>query len=321
VVRIVVRWLREALDAEGRLAQSFRTLLLSPGRLSRQYVDGQRASQLSPVRLLAASLFMTTALLWGGGTVLGFVMDGLNVELPLEEGELSVDQIPESMPRIDFSSDDDQRIIVFGPGFHYYRFEGPGIEAEEYVDTVALPDIEECEGWQSFGCLADEFDATWASRQAQSDFAMTLGIDGPDDTASILETVFRTLVITGVCMIPVVWLLGAAGRTWVDATVIIVHWSAVAILLLGVLALAALPLSLATGAQIEDLIGPMMLVHGVAVPAYLAFALRGHYDLGWWSTLWRGVAVLVVYQLVIVLVFGVALDLLNTLDAMNAARG
>ncbi len=56
--RLVVRWLREALDLDGRLFASLRLLVTRPGALSRAYMQGRRTDYLGPLRLLAVCFFV-----------------------------------------------------------------------------------------------------------------------------------------------------------------------------------------------------------------------------------------------------------------------
>jgi hypothetical protein len=71
----------EMLHVDGRIVQSISRLLLSPGFLTREYIQGRRARWISPIRLY----LVFSVLFFGVSALTGFRV-GLNSDAPREPG-------------------------------------------------------------------------------------------------------------------------------------------------------------------------------------------------------------------------------------------
>jgi hypothetical protein len=49
--RLLQEWLHEYLELDGKIVRTMRLLLLSPGRLTKEFLEGKRARYISPIRL------------------------------------------------------------------------------------------------------------------------------------------------------------------------------------------------------------------------------------------------------------------------------
>lgn len=300
--------LHGVMHFDGRIWRTLPLLLVNPGRLTREWIQGKRTRYVSP---LAAFLF-TVFLMFFAFSFLG-----------LGDGVVRVDQIDE---RIAAQREDvaEARADVAAAEAELARIADP--TAREMQETaVALSRRNLAQEETRLQLLLDEqagrplakrddglTPGSWqatlsdAVRAGEVSVSTTSGsfdekvrkkLLNPDLALyKIQQTFYKFAFMLVPLSIPAVALLFAwkRGFTWYDHGVFVLYsLTFMALLFMGLTVVDRLPQWLGT---------PLAIAGTVAAPAHMFAQLKGTYGLRWPSALWRTVA-LTILSLIVLLVF------------------
>jgi hypothetical protein len=278
------------LHLDGKLSRTLPLLAFRPGKLTRRYIEGERASFVSPMSMFLFSVFAMFAV---------FQMVGIGVPTSLEGG-VGLSEAPEVVKREARAEIErlDAEIAALEPG-----------DAERMVLESDRADLEqtirEFEEFETNGLMdGSEFRFDLTGFEAIDKGLLKKWRENPGLMLYKLQAngyKFSWLLIP--LSIPFVWLLFAWRRGFkaYDHAVFVTYS-------LAFMSLLFITMSLVNAAGLG--VGATMTLFTVAAPLHLYKHLRYSYALSRFSTLWRFVALLF-FMLVVVMLFLQALVLLG----------
>ena len=277
-------FLHGVLHFEGKIWRTLPLLAWKPGELTRRYVDGQRASFISPVALFLFCVFLmfaTVSLLGGLGTMPEEAKKDIAAELKTDRNKLAVLQTQRNGASGPVAAKLDEKIADI-------QYE---IKAEEAVERGEInPNALDINTAGLAPSLGD------AVRKAQKN---------PELVAYKLKTnayKFSWLIIP--LSVPFVWLLFAFNRRFrVYDHTIFVTYSLCFMMLLVIVGMPLQAVGLTSLASLLWLIPPFHMYR----------QLKGAYGLTTWGAVWRA-SLLTMFAFIVIALFAALLIGLGTVE-------
>jgi hypothetical protein len=282
--------LHGVMHFDARIWRTLPLLLLNPGRLTREWIQGKRTRYVSPLALFLFTVFlMFFALSFGGGNM----VEVESLDDRIASARTGVTELEASIAETEAS------VAAGEPGA------GAALGGLQTGLTAARERLTSLEAAQTAGPRADGLSpGSWQAEVADAveDRRVTIGIGDKKFREKILQklsnpdfalykvqqTLYKFAFLLVPLSIPFVWLLFVwrRGFTWYDHGVFVLYsLTFMAILSMGIGLVDTLSgdgddWREATGATIGSLLA-------LTVPAHMFAQLKGTYSLGWFSALWR----------------------------------
>ncbi len=287
--------LHGVLHFDARIWRTLPLLLLNPGRLTREWIQGKRTRYVSPLAIFLFTVFLMFFLM-------SFSGQGAIQTTPLE------DRIA------DARQDVEQARAALVEAQSQVDAEAPGAEGVVAGLTSALEGAERrvtnLEAARTAGPRADGYEpGSWQAEMSDlvRDGNVTIGVGDKKFQQKILEklqnpdfafykvqqTLYKFAFLLVPLSIPFVWLMFAwrRGFTWYDHGVFVLY--SLTFMAIFTMGLSLLDWIAGNGrGWWEATVGSIAGLLTLAVPVHMFAQLKGTYSLGWFSALWRAVVLL-----------------------------
>ncbi|KPF79119.1 hypothetical protein IP78_09730 [Brevundimonas sp. AAP58] len=282
--------LHGVLHFDARIWRTLPLLLLNPGRLTREWIQGKRTRYVSPLAIFLFTVFLMFFLMSFGG---GGVVNVATLDERIATAREAVTQAEAAVVEA-------ERDVAVGE---------PGAEAVlagmRTAAEAARGELTRLEEARTAGPRADGYaPGSWQASVADAvrDGNVTIGVGDKKFQEKILEklsnpdfafykvqqTLYKFAFLLVPLSIPFVWLLFVLKRgfTWYDHGVFVLYsLTFMAIFFMGLSMLDRIAGTdenwwQATVAGIGSILG-------LGVPVHMYAQLKGTYSLGWFSALWR----------------------------------
>jgi hypothetical protein len=275
---------------DARIWRTLPLLLLNPGRLTREWIQGKRTRYISPLAIVLFTVFLMFFVLSFGG---GNMVEVESLDDRIASARTGVTELEASIAETEAS------VAAGEPGA------GAALGGLQTGLTAARERLTSLEAAQTAGPRADGLSpGSWQAEVADAveDRRVTIGIGDKKFREKILQklsnpdfalykvqqTLYKFAFLLVPLSIPFVWLLFVwrRGFTWYDHGVFVLYsLTFMAILSMGIGLVDTLSgdgddWREAMGATIGSLLA-------LTVPAHMFAQLKGTYSLGWFSALWR----------------------------------
>ena len=253
---------------EGKIWRTLPMLAWQPGRLTREYIDGKRASYVSPIALFLFVVFLTFALFNLVGDPINFdAKDKAQIAVDTDKGSAELEQrraeLETELATARAAGKPTERIVAEIEGV---KLATDGIEAAK---RGRIPDKIVTSTDPAQRGLADRVNATWTKAK-----------DNPELAAYKLQSsAYKYSWLLIPLSVPFVWLLFPFSRRFhlYDHTVFVTY------------SLCFMMIALAAGTAISVWTTLDALVAAIFLypPFHLYRQLRGTYGLGGFGAMWR----------------------------------
>jgi hypothetical protein len=295
LLHLVEEVLHGVLHFDARIWRTLPLLLLNPGRLTREWIQGKRTRYVSPLAIFLFTVFLMFFLLsFGGGSVVEVA--------PIEE---RIAGAREAVAEAQAAVAEAERDVAAGEPGAEGVLAGMRTAAE-----AAQGQLDRLEEARTAGPRADGYaPGSWQAGVADAvrDGNVTIGVGDKKFQEKILEklsnpdfafykvqqTLYKFAFLLVPLSIPFVWLMFAwkRGFTWYDHGVFVLYsLTFMAIFTMGLSLLDRIAGTEENWWQIA--VGSIGGILTLAVPVHMFAQLKGTYSLGWFSALWRTMVLL-----------------------------
>jgi hypothetical protein len=287
--------LHGVLHFDARIWRTLPLLLLNPGRLTREWIQGRRTRYVSPLAIFLFTVFLMFFLLSFGG---GSVVEVAPLEERIADARVAVTEAQAAVAEA-------ERDAAAGEPGAEGVLAGMRTAAE-----AAQGQLDRLEEARTAGPRSDGFEpGSWQAGMADAvrDGNVTIGIGDKKFQEKILhklanpefafykvqQTLYKFAFLLVPLSIPFVWLMFAwkRGFTWYDHGVFVLYsLTFMAIFTMGLSLLDRIAGAEENWWQIT--VGAIGGILTFAVPVHMFAQLKGTYSLGWFSALWRTVVLL-----------------------------
>jgi hypothetical protein len=287
--------LHGVLHFDARIWRTLPLLLLNPGRLTREWIQGKRTRYVSPLAIFLFTVFLMFFLLSFGGSP---VINAVPLDERIAEARAAISDLEESVAEAEAAAAQGEigaeaTARALRGGLIGAQTELADLEAERTAGPRA--DGYQPGSWQAsitdsvrdgnvrIGVGDSKFREKILQKLSNPDFAFY----------KVQQTLYKFAFLLVPLSIPFVWLMFAwkRGFTWYDHGVFVLYS-------LTFMALFTMGLSLLDriagdeGDWWEATVGSIGGLLTLAVPVHMFAQLKGTYSLTWLSALWRTVALL-----------------------------
>lgn len=290
LLHLVEEVLHGVLHFDARIWRTLPLLLLNPGRLTREWIQGKRTRYISPLAIFLFTVFLMFFIMsFGGASIvdtpslddqIADAQQGLadaraalaEADSDLQAGEPGAAGVKAGMEAAVAAAE--RRVATLeeartsGPREDGYA---PGSWQAEMADAVR-------DGNVNIGIGDEKFQEKILHKLANPEFAFY----------KIQQTLYKFAFLLVPLSIPFVWLLFAwkRGFTWYDHGVFVLYsLTFMAIFTMGLSVLDRIAGD--GGGWWEVTFGSIGSILTLAVPVHMFAQLKGTYALGWFSALWR----------------------------------
>jgi len=288
--------LHGVLHFDARIWRTLPLLLLNPGRLTREWIQGKRTRYVSPLAIFLFTVFLMFFLLsFGGG---GDAIQVESLDEQIAEARVAVTELEDSVAEAEARAADGE------PGA---EATAAGLRGGLIGAQSRLTDLEATQsaGPRTDGLKPGSWQASVADAAKNGNVSIGIGdqkfrdkvvekLSNPDFAFyKVQQTLYKFAFLLVPLSIPFVWLMFAwkRGFTWYDHGVFVLYS-------LTFIAIFTVIISVLDRIAGTEESWWQLTVAGVAsilmfgVPVHMFAQLKGAYSLGWFSALWRTVALL-----------------------------
>ncbi len=254
---------------EGKIWRTLPLLAWNPGRLTREYIDGRRASYVSPIALFLFVVFLTFALFNLVSNPIDFTDRGTVFESGIKQAEIDAlsniseleDELAEAKARNEQASGIENQLAGAQTALAGIRAAKTG----KLPDTIARADN------PAEQSIADRVNAVWTKAKKNPDLAIF----------KLQSSAYKFSWLLIPISVPFVWLLFPFRRRFhiYDHTIFVTYSLSFMLILLSLASLAAM-------SNISEVPGLLVLY----APFHMYRQLRGTYGTSRRGALWRTLA-------------------------------
>lgn len=290
LLHLVEEVLHGVLHFDARIWRTLPLLLLNPGRLTREWIQGKRTRYISPLAIFLFTVFLMFFIMSFGGSS---VVDTPSLEDRIAEAQQDVTEARAAVVEAETG------LAAGEPGADGVK---AGMEATLAAAERRLAALEEA---RTSGPREDGYEVgSWQAEMADAvrEQRVNIGIGDEAFREKILhklanpefafykiqQTLYKFAFLLVPLSIPFVWLMFAwkRGFTWYDHGVFVLYsLTFMAIFTMGLSVLDRIAGD--GGGWWEATIGSIGAILTFAVPVHMFAQLKGTYALGWFSALWR----------------------------------
>ncbi len=290
LLHLVEEVLHGVLHFDARIWRTLPLLLLNPGRLTREWIQGKRTRYISPLAIFLFTVFLMFFIMSFGGTN---VINAQPLEERIADARTAVTDLDASI------AEAEARAAAGEPGAQATAdgLRGGLIGAQTRLEAI--------EAARTSGPRADGYEVgSWQAEMvdAVQERRVNIGVGDEEFREKILhklanpefafykiqQTLYKFAFLLVPLSIPFVWLMFAwkRGFTWYDHGVFVLYsLTFMAIFTMGLSVLDRIGGD--GGGWWEATIGSIGAILTFAVPVHMFAQLKGTYSLGWFSALWR----------------------------------
>lgn len=305
LLHLVEEVLHGVLHFDARIWRTLPLLLLNPGRLTREWIQGKRTRYISPLAIFLFTVFLMFFIMSFGGAN---VINAQPLEERIADARTAVTDLEASI------AEAEARAAAGEPGA---QATADGLRGGL---TGAQTRLEALEASRTSGPRADGYEVgSWQAEMvdAVQERRVSIGIGDEEFREKILhklanpefafykiqQTLYKFAFLLVPLSIPFVWLMFAwkRGFTWYDHGVFVLYsLTFMAIFTMGLSVLDRIGGD--GGGWWESTMGSIGAILTFAVPVHMFAQLKGTYSLGWFSALWR-TFVLMLFCIVVLSIF------------------
>ncbi|MBX9706300.1 MAG: DUF3667 domain-containing protein [Caulobacteraceae bacterium] len=290
LLHLVEEVLHGVLHFDARIWRTLPLLLLNPGRLTREWIQGKRTRYISPLAIFLFTVFLMFFIMSFGGAS---IVDTPSLDDQIADAQQGLADARAAL------ADADSDLQAGEPGAAGVK---AGMEAAVAAAERRVAALEEARtsGPREDGYAPGSWQASLADAVRDGNVTVQLGDEKLEEKVlhklanpefafyKIQQTLYKFAFLLVPLSIPFVWLLFAwkRGFTWYDHGVFVLYsLTFMAIFTMGLSVLDRIAGD--GGGWWEATIGSIGAILTLAVPVHMFAQLKGTYALGWFSALWR----------------------------------